>query len=150
MSREIESFRTFLSHRGGRLTNERKAVLEAIFSFHHHFTAEELLDQIKSRGDKVSRASVYRALELLVAANLLQKLDLGENRNYYEQHFEPHHHLICVSCNRVIEFSAEPMEALERELWKRYHFTAKGFPQKILGRCRECTPYQPEGGSQTR
>jgi Fur family ferric uptake transcriptional regulator len=145
MLKELESFRNFLMTRGGKLTAERKAVLEAISTFHDHFTAEELLDEIKARGAKVSRASVYRALELLVASNLLRKLDLGENRSHYERHFDTHHHLVCVRCNRVIEFAAEPMKKLEEELWRRYGFDARGFPQKILGYCSECNqPRQKE------
>lgn len=146
ISKELESLRNFLNSRCGKLTSERKTVLDAIMVFHDHFTAEELFDRIKARGGKVSRASVYRALDLLVAANLLQKLDLGENRSYYERHFETHHHLLCASCNRVLEFSAEQMKALEAELWKRYRFSIKGYPQKILGECRECLANQAEGG----
>ncbi|MEW6573551.1 MAG: Fur family transcriptional regulator [Bacillota bacterium] len=150
MPRELESFRNFLASRGGKLTAERKAVIEAICSLHDHFSAEELFDRIKARGGKASRASVYRALELLVESDLLRKLDLGVNRNYYERHFETHHHLVCTSCGRVIEFSAEPMKNLERELWKRYKFAAVGSPQKILGLCHECNQKYQQGGYQEK
>ncbi|MEW6172623.1 MAG: transcriptional repressor [Bacillota bacterium] len=148
MSPKLESFRDFLATRGGKLTNERKSVLKAILSFHDHFTAEELFDRLKARGDKVSRASVYRSLDLLVSSNLLRKLDLGENRSFYEQDFETHHHLVCGSCNRVIEFSAELLEALEGELRKRYQFSTMGFPQKITGLCHECSMTGHERGSE--
>lgn len=150
MPRELEGFRNFLVNRGGKLTSERKAVVEAICSLHDHFSAEELFDRIKARGGKVSRASVYRALELLVESNLVRKIDLGENRNYYERHFETHHHLVCINCGRVIEFSAEPMKNLEEELWRRYRFDAAGSPQKVLGLCHECSRKHQEGGHQEK
>lgn len=139
MSRELESFRHFIANRGGKLTSERKAVIAAICSLHDHFCAEELLDRIKARGDKVSRASVYRSLQLFVKSNLLRKLDFGENRHYYERHFETHHHLVCTRCGHVIEFTAEPMKNLAEELWKRYRFNAAEAPQKILGLCYDCS-----------
>uniref|UniRef100_A0A7C1FD53 Transcriptional repressor n=1 Tax=Ammonifex degensii TaxID=42838 RepID=A0A7C1FD53_9THEO len=144
MQKELESFRDFLVTRGGKLTAERKIIIEVISSFQDHFTAEELLDEIKARGARVSRASVYRALDLLVASNLLRKLDLGENRSYYERYLGTHHHLVCVRCNRVIEFAADPMENLEEELFNRLGFDARGFPQKILGRCSACCQTQPK------
>lgn len=144
MPEKLESFRDFLATQGGKLTNVRKAVLQAILGLHEHFTADELFDRIKARGDKVSRASVYRSLDLLVASNLLRKVDLGENRSYYEQHFDTHHHLVCVNCGQVMEISAEPWVALEDELSKRYQFSTGGLPQKILGWCRECSASQAE------
>ncbi|MEW6183154.1 MAG: transcriptional repressor [Bacillota bacterium] len=148
MPPKLESFRDFLATRGGKLTNERKAVLKAILGFHDHFTADELFDSLRARGDKVSRASVYRALDLLVSSNLLRKLDLGENKGYYEQGFETHHHLVCASCNRVIEFAAELLLDLDGELRKRYQFSTAGFSQKITGLCHECSQTRNERGSE--
>jgi Fe2+ or Zn2+ uptake regulation protein/Fe2+ transport system protein FeoA len=144
MPEKLDSFRDFLATHGGKLTNVRKAVLQAILGLHEHFTADELFDRIKARGDKVSRASIYRSLDLLVASNLLRKVDLGENRSYYEQHFDTHHHLVCVNCGGVTEISAEPWETLQEELFKRYQFSTEGLPQKVLGWCQECSAGQLE------
>jgi Fe2+ or Zn2+ uptake regulation protein/Fe2+ transport system protein FeoA len=144
MPEKLESFRDFLAEHGGKLTNVRKVVLQAILGLHEHFTADELFDRVKARGDKVSRASIYRSLDLLVASNLLRKVDLGENRSYYEQHFDTHHHLVCVNCGRVTEVAPEPLESLQEELFKRYRFSTEGLPQKVLGWCRECASAQAE------
>src|SRR5436309_14641698 len=82
--REKQQFLAWLRGRGQRVTEERLALLEEIFSQHGHIDAEELLGAMQARGSKISRATVYRNLDLLVECGLATKQQLASRRFLYE------------------------------------------------------------------
>jgi Fur family ferric uptake transcriptional regulator len=94
--REKEQFLRFLRGRGQRVTGERLALFDEIFSQHGHIDAEELLRAMKARGLKISRATVYRNLELLVESGLARKQRLGSRGFLYEHMHagQQHDHLV--------------------------------------------------------
>src|SRR6188472_2410199 len=96
-TREKEHFLRFLRERGQRVTGERLALFDEIFSLHGHIDAEELLRSIKARGLKISRATVYRNLDLLVEVGMARKQRLERNRFLYEHVHggQQHDHLVC-------------------------------------------------------
>ena len=87
-----------------------------IFSQHHHFDADQLIDDMKGAGFHVSRATVYRTLAKLVDAGLLRRLELGP-RMYYEHDYgyPQHEHLHCGQCGKMIEFQSPAIEAAMRK-----------------------------------
>ncbi len=139
MPGEIERFKKYLVMKGCRLTTERRLTLEAILDFSEHFTAEDLLERLRNRHHKVSRASVYRTLEVLVACGMLRKMGLGENRAYYEYHWQTHHHLVCAECGKVIEFTHPLFNELEEAVRTVYSFDVADHTQTITGICRACS-----------
>ncbi|MFZ5899668.1 MAG: Fur family transcriptional regulator [Bacillota bacterium] len=139
MAGEIERFKRYLAMKGCRLTTERQLTLEAILDFSDHFTAEDLLERLRSRRNKVSRASVYRTLEVLVACGMLRKMGLGENRAYYEYHWQTHHHLVCAECGKVIEFTHPLFKELEEVVRSTYGFNVVDYTQTIAGICQACS-----------
>src|SRR5919206_4582794 len=104
VDREIARFQTFLERQGLKLTSERTALLREIFSTHYHFEADELLFKMKEKGAKISRATVYRTLELLVKSGMVSRVHLGEDHYHYEhvRGDSPHAPLICTTCGTVI------------------------------------------------
>lgn len=138
--REAALFETYLRRRGLKLTPERRALFEEMFRSHEHFEADELLFRLKKRGCKISRATIYRGLELLVAAGVVGRVRVREEGYRYERlHAGEHHdHLICIGCGRIIEFYEPRIEQLQDAICARTRFRAVMHSHQIHGFCREC------------
>lgn len=139
-ARERERFLQFLRSRGHRVTQERLALFEEIFSQHKHIDAEELLAAMKGRGLKISRATVYRNLDLLVECGMVRKQRLGQDRFLYEHvHGGQHHdHLVCTRCGRVVEFVSPGIAALQAEICRAHGFVPSHHTLQISGLCNSC------------
>jgi len=134
------SLQDFLAAKGLRRTVQREAIIEAAFGTKEHFSAEELLAMAKRIEKSVSRATVYRTLPLLVESGLLREMDLGSDTKVYDPNFiehPTHNHLICVDCNKIIEFEDPNMELLENCITRRLGFSPANKAVKIEGHCDE-------------
>jgi Fur family transcriptional regulator, ferric uptake regulator len=140
VEKEITRFAGFLQQQGLKLTGERTALVREIFSTHYHFEADELLFKMKEKNVKISRATVYRTLELLVKSGMVRRVHLGEDHYHYEHvRGDSHHdHLICTTCGSVIEFVDEELERRQREICERKKFTPTFHNLQILGVCESC------------
>lgn len=138
--REETLFLDHLRRRGLRATPERRALLRAIFAQHRHIDAEEILAAARAAGHKISRATVYRNLELLVDCGLVAKVTLPGGRTVFE-HLHPglqHDHLSCRECGRVVEFVSPGIAALLVEICRAHDFDAATPQLQISGLCRTC------------
>ena len=86
------AFREYLAAHGLRWTPERDAILEVIFSIHRHFGADDLYDMLRQRRHRVSRATIYRTLDLLVKCGLVSDVDFGDGRTSNEHGYGHEHH----------------------------------------------------------
>lgn len=105
-----DKFRSFLSRRGLRATNQRLAIFDAAFAQREHFTAEQLLDYARDIDDSVSRATVYRTLPIMTQSALLREVDIGTGEKFYRSHREGDDiqvaQVVCIDCDRIFEISA--------------------------------------------
>ncbi len=140
--RELAIFRKFLERRGLKLTSERQALFDEVFSKHEHVEADELLVRLRGKHKKISRATIYRTLELLVEAGVVGKLRIGEAGYRYERlHAGDHHdHLVCDQCGKVIEFFEPRIEQLQDEVASRHGFLLLSHHHQMRGICRRCRP----------
>ena len=148
-ARERQKFLQFLRDRGHRVTSERLALFDEIFAQHGHIDAEELLGLMKARALKISRATVYRNLDLLVECGLARKQRLGRNRFLYE-HVHPgqrHDHLVCTGCGRVVEFLSPGIAALQAEICRAHGFSTTFHTLQISGLCNTCAERRAEAAS---
>ncbi|MCH2044657.1 MAG: transcriptional repressor [Saprospiraceae bacterium] len=99
-------FAVHLKKSGLRKTPERFAILEEIYRRDDHFDAEVLYIHMKTQNYRVSRATVYNTLELLVSCDLVRKHQFGKNLTQYEKSFgsKQHDHAICLETGKVLEF----------------------------------------------
>lgn len=136
-------FSDYLKQQGLRKTPERFAILEAIYVKEGHFTPEALLEDILNKQNfRLSRATVYNNLELMLGAGLVKR-HLFKNGVRYEKNvdFESHNHLICSICGKVIECKDEGvMNAIETMRVKK--FTMTGYTLYIYGLCSRCLAAQ--------
>ena len=138
----VEQFRQFLQSGGLRLTSERLVILEQVFSYEGHFQAEDLLVHIREKGYSASRATIYRTLPLLVRSGLLTEIIDARKNTYYEHvhalQEQQHAHLICLRCNKIIEFTNPEIDKLQKEICDLNQFKPIKFRNEILGYCGEC------------
>jgi Fur family ferric uptake transcriptional regulator len=129
-----------LKSKGLILTRQRARVFEEVLKAKGHFGAEDLCLRLGAGPDKVSRATVYRALELLVGARVVQRLRLSEDHVRFElaRAGAHHDHLVCAICGQVIEFFSEKIEGLQNEICEDMDFTAAGHSLVIYGYCERC------------
>jgi len=123
-----------------KFTPQRKAIFDAVFATHHHFNADELVLILRERGKDISRASVYRTLDLMVKGGLVHALELGDSKKAYEHvvGHKHHDHLICLECGQTIEFDDSFIEMLQERVCDRLKFRAQHHSLRIFGRCEKC------------
>ena len=136
-----DKFREYLASRARpqRYTGQQRDMVRYIFSQHNHFDADQLLDDMKKAGFRVSRATVYRTLTKLVDAGLLRRLELGP-RMYYEHDYgyPQHEHLQCTQCGKMIEFQSPAIEAIVNDMSRQHGFHAVSHTFVVRGVCAEC------------
>jgi Fur family transcriptional regulator, ferric uptake regulator len=138
--REKQQFLAWLRGRGQRVTGERLALFEEIFSQHGHIDAEEILAGLRANGSKISRATVYRNLDLLVESGLARKQRLASRSFLYEHVHggQNHDHLVCAVCGRVVEFVSPGIAALQTEICRAHGFVPTRHTLQISGLCNRC------------
>ena len=107
------TFKEFLTSNGLRVTNQRLAIFDAAYTDPDHFTAEDLLDRAREIDSTVSRATVYRALPILIESSLIREVDVGRDYKFYMANknattFQAQ--VICLDCDKIFEIDAPFME----------------------------------------
>ena len=109
---------------GMRYTKQRLAILQQIEGSSGHHDAESIYTNIRSKNLNVSRATVYRTLDLLDKNRLIRKLDVGDGRIRYESRKENDHHdhMICLDTGNIIEFFDEELERIQDKIAKKHGY----------------------------
>jgi Fur family ferric uptake transcriptional regulator len=134
---------------GYRLTIPRGAVLEVLSRTSEHLSAEDIYRVILKGYPGIGLTTVYRTLELLVQLGLVLKFDFGDGRARYELAEGPkgerhHHHLVCTSCGRVIDYTdfideeKELLGQTEKGLSQKFNFTITNHLIQFYGLCDGC------------
>lgn len=134
---------------GYRMTVPRQAILDVLSRTSKHLSAEDVYMAVHKIYPNVGLTTVYRTLELLVQVRLVFKFDFGDGRARYELSEGPkgarhHHHLVCTSCSRVIDYTdfideeVELLSQTEKGLSKKYNFEITNHLIQFYGLCNEC------------
>ena len=121
----IDQLKNILKTEGLRHTKQRQQVWDEIRISSEHRDAEEIYLAINKNKDlKVSRATVYRTIDVLVKNNLVRKMELGDGRALYEHKIDDghHDHIICVETGKIIEFYNEDLEILQENIVKKHGY----------------------------
>lgn len=133
-------FYGYLKQHGLKWTPERQKVFQGAFEMEGHFEAEELAYQLRRKGTRVSKATVYRTLPMLVEAGLLKEVIHAEKHLHYEHIHEGEHHdhLICLKCGKIVEFRKGSLRRIEEEVCRENQFVPQKVLIEIYGYCKKC------------
>ncbi len=135
------NFVEYLKQRGFKVTRQRMTILETVFGSREHFSAEQLHRRLLDEGHRVSLATVYRSVNVLVEGGFLEALDVGGGQMLYERvdgREEHHDHLVCIVCGSIEEFRCDEIERLQEQQASARGFEMTHHSLRIFGRCREC------------
>ncbi len=134
-------FASHLEKQQNRKTPERFAILEEIYRRNDHFDAEALYIHMKNQNYRVSRATVYNTLELLVGCDLVTKHQFGKNIAQYEKSYgyKQHDHMICVECGKVLEFCDPRIQQIKDTIGDIMNFKVVGHSLNLYGTCSDHT-----------
>ena len=137
----LAKFKEYLYKKNMKYTPEREIIFTEIFNRQGHFEADELARDLKSRGLGISRATVYRTLDVLYELDFVTRSTFGSRHQNYECCIgrKHHEHFICLECDKVIEFYDEELEKRKEEICKEHNFYMKKHTLQIFGYCsRQC------------
>jgi len=136
----LEVFRRYLRDHNLPVTHQREAVAAAIFFAEDHVSVGDIERRLSGEREHVGKATIYRTIELLAKAGLLQEHDFGEGfRRYEPLAAQSHHeHLICVSCGKVVEFSSDRLERMNALIAEEHGFRHRHHRLEVYGVCGEC------------
>lgn len=128
-------FRRYLHGQKLKFTPERAMMLDAVLRKEGLFEPEQMVDDLKSLGHRVSRATVYRTLTHLQDAGILKQVFFDNKQSYYEviAGRQTHDYLICVETGRVIEFHSEKLRQLRDEVCREHGFEPLSHQFHIFG-----------------
>ena len=141
MEKNFDRFKKILLENDYRLTTQRKEILKVFLKHKEkHFNAEQLSDILKNRDSNIGLATIYRNLELFHRLGILKQLDFNDAFKYYELNLieKHHHHLICINCDKIIEFNDEALINFEKQIEKEYDFEIRDHIIKFYGVCKNC------------
>ena len=134
---------------GYRITAGRELILKILSETKKHLSAEEIFLKAHELNPTIGLTTIYRTLDILVGMRLISKFDFGDGRSRYELAEGPdgsrhHHHLVCTSCNRVIDYTdfideeVDLLRRTEKGLSKKYNFKISHHLIQFYGLCSNC------------
>ena len=125
---------------GLRRTGQRELILEIFLSTEEHLSSEDLYGLVHQKDPTVGNTTVYRTLKLLTEAGLAREVRFGDNKTYYEHHYnhDHHDHMICTGCGKVIEFFSADIEMLQDEMAGKFGFKPTHHSLRMWGVCSDC------------
>jgi Fur family ferric uptake transcriptional regulator len=143
----IQKFREYIKEKGLRNTPERETIIDEIFSIHDHFDVDELFLRLRNKKNRISKASLYRTIPLLLDSGLIKEVYFENGHLHYEHIYghKQHCHLRCVSCGRIIEFADDAITTIQVRIEKKYDFAITSHRFEFLGYCSQCAQAQESG-----
>ena len=130
---------------GARVTHQRREVLRAVVSGDAHPDALTILQRVRERMPTISFDTVYRTLSFLEEHRLVSRVSATGERARYDGNDTPHHHFVCTTCGRIIDFESEELDGMELPAGVAELGTEASRQLQVFGVCRDCEQRKEEG-----
>jgi len=119
---QLEIFKNILKTEGLKLTPQRSLIFNECLKDKGHRECDQIYTALGRHG--ISKATVYRTIDLLVKYNILRKMDIGDGRFRYEPKLDKKHHdhMICIESGDIIEFCSDRIEKIQDDIAKQYGY----------------------------
>lgn len=145
---ELQAVEAGLRQRGYRWTTQRALIVRTALATHDHFTAEDLLERCRKLDPQVSRATVYRTLQVLEQAGYVEGLDTGDGGRRFEHTIghSHHDHMVCERCGAIAEFHDPELERRQELAAAKVGFRITRHSLRLYGLCAGCGRRRSGGG----
>lgn len=124
---------------GYRLTKIRKAMVMILCNQRCLIASSDMQTRLSKSHIKADRTTIYRELRFLLEKNIIRKIQLGDDKTYYEISAEHHHHLVCTKCNKIKEIViGKHLEEQEKKIYKKEKFKITSHSLEFYGLCHKC------------
>ncbi|MFB2537832.1 MULTISPECIES: ferric iron uptake transcriptional regulator [unclassified Acinetobacter] len=137
---------------GLKVTLPRIKILELLEnSDPHHLSAEDIYKMLLEQGEDVGLATVYRVLTQFESVGIVQRHNFENNHSVFEISRDDHDHIVCQTCNRVVEFQNDVIEKEQRAIAEKLGFTLTGRSMHLYGECNKagCTGMQDDDNDES-
>lgn len=136
----LENFKKSVSKMGFKNSIQKDYILKILYFSNGHLTAEDIVNISRSDYNvDMGIATVYRTIKFFESMNILNSLDVGDGTKRFELNLALHHdHMICTSCNKIIEFHDEEIEKRQLRVANKNKFVLKDHIMTIYGLCEDC------------
>ena len=137
----INELKTIIKQKGMKYTEQRAIILQILVNLDDHLNAEEIHSIIQQEhpAQNIGIATIYRTLNFLEEVNLISSISFGSEGKKYEGNQKEHHdHLICTSCNKIVEFLDDSIEKKQEDIACSNGFTITDHSMQIYGLCKDC------------
>jgi len=137
----VNELKSIIKQKGMKYTEQRAIILQILVSLDDHLNAEEIHNIIQQEhpDQNIGIATIYRTLNFLEEVNLISSISFGSDGKKYEGNQKEHHdHLICTSCNKIVEFLDNSIEKKQEDIASNNGFTITDHSMQIYGLCKDC------------
>lgn len=141
---DMEIFHRKMVEKGLKITAQRDEIARWIFSNHAHFTVDGIIEDFRKRGEKISIATTYRVVQMMLDLGLLIEHNFGREQKFYEHTpgHPKHDHMICTQCGKIQEFQDSQLADLLAKITAKQGFKIERYTLSIYGICNSCQKKQ--------
>lgn len=135
-----DSLDAYLARNQLKQTKQRKVIVHHFLNLNNHVDAEELYESVRQEGHNIGLATIYRTLNLLKDAGLVEQSSFADGRAVFEllQPGRHHDHLVCIDCGKIVEFENNSIEELQKKVALEKGFILTSHRLDLFGRCADC------------
>ena len=139
--KKIEELKQIVKSKGLKYTKQREIVFETILKYNNHLSAEDIYNILNKEypNMNIGIATIYRALAFLEEVNLISSIAINKDGKKFESNDKKHHdHLVCIKCNKIIEFVDEDIEQKQKQIANNFGFKLLDHTMYLYGICENC------------
>jgi Fur family transcriptional regulator, ferric uptake regulator len=142
---ETELFYTYLRQNGLKKTYQKDLILETFLNAEGHLSVDDIYALVKKKDKRVGVVTVFRTMKSLTACGIAKEIILGDGLMRFEHsyHHPSHHHIVCLQCNKAIEYVCPALDKIQDEVIQKYHFQPLHHRFQTYGICEECREKRP-------